>query len=265
MSEPYTPEQIREYWMQQARTHGQAPAASWSDWPVVDLEIREIVQRLQDGDRVLDVGCGNGYSTVQFAAHRRIEIRGIDLIPQMIEHAHLRLAGLGGRLAGRVDFEVGDARMLTAPDASYNAVVAVRVIINLGDWATQRQALRHCSRVLRSGGRLLLSEATVQGWNKLNTFRREWGLPEIPVPPFNQYLDENQVVEAVAPELKLVEIVNFASTYYVWTRLLKPLLIQALGAAIDIADANMEWNRWGAQLPACGDYGTQKLFVFAKA
>jgi hypothetical protein len=26
----------------------------------------------------------------------------------------------------------------------------------------------------------------------------------------------------------------------------------------------MEWNRWFAQLPAWGDYGTQKLFVFRK-
>lgn len=27
---------------------------------------------------------------------------------------------------------------------------------------------------------------------------------------------------------------------------------------------NMEWNRWFAQLPSWGDYGTQKLFVFRK-
>ena len=25
-----------------------------------------------------------------------------------------------------------------------------------------------------------------------------------------------------------------------------------------------EWNRWFAQIPAAGDYGTQKLFVFRK-
>ncbi len=46
---------------------------------------------------------------------------------------------------------------------------------------------------------------------------------------------------------------------------MQPLLIQALGMKIAVADPNMEWNRWFAQLPACGDYGTQKLFVFRKA
>jgi hypothetical protein len=61
-----------------------------------------------------------------------------------------------------------------------------------------------------------------------------------------------------------MDIVNFASTYYVGTRVLKPLLNQALGSVVDVANPNMEWNRWFSQLPASGDYGTQKLFVFRK-
>jgi hypothetical protein len=47
---------------------------------------------------------------------------------------------------------------------------------------------------LKTGGTLLLSEATIQGWQRLNQFRREWALPDIPMPPFNRYLDENQVI-----------------------------------------------------------------------
>jgi hypothetical protein len=84
------------------------------------------------------------------------------------------------------------------------------------------------------------------------------------MPPFNQYLDETKVIQAVAPELKLLELVNFASSYYVGTRIVKPLLAQACGRSIDVADPNMEWNRWCAGLPASGDYGTQKLFIFEK-
>lgn len=61
-----------------------------------------------------------------------------------------------------------------------------------------------------------------------------------------------------------MEVSNFSSTYYVATRVIKPLLIQALGTQIDVADANMEWNRWFSQLPSWGNYGTQKLFVFRK-
>jgi SAM-dependent methyltransferase len=182
----------------------------------------------------------------------------------MVEQAQARAASLAGRLAGKVDFEVADATALPDPDAAYDKVITVRVLINLGEWSAQRTALGELERVTRPGGLLLLSEATEQGWTKLNEFRGEWGLPPIPMPPFNVYLDEQRVVEALAHACDLVEIVNFASSYFVGTRVLKPLLSQALHAQVDVADPDLHWNRWWAQAPAWGDYGTQKLFVFRK-
>jgi len=263
MSSQLSLEQIRTFWTQQALEHGQAPAASWSDRMVIEMEVREITKWISDGNRVLDVGCANGYSTVQFASQRNIHIRGLDYIPEMIDQAHQRLAS-AGQLLGNVEFDQGDATNLMEPSGAYDRVVVIRVIINLGHWSRQLKGLRECVRVLKSGGLLLLSEATLQGWRRLNAFRREWGLDDIPIPAFNEYLDETKVVSAFSAELKLVEIVNFASTYYVATRVLKPLLNQAIGGMINPASPNMEWNQWFSQLPAWGDYGTQKLFVFEK-
>jgi SAM-dependent methyltransferase len=182
----------------------------------------------------------------------------------MIAEARRRLQNFPGRLAGRVEFSEGDVTALVEPPGTYDKVVSVRVIINLGSWDRQRAALLECVRVLKPGGLLLLSEATLQGWRRLNEFRREWHLADIPIPPFNQYLDENLVMDALSDELELVELVNFASTYYVGTRVLKPLMSQAAGGNIDVADPGMEWNRWFSELPAWGDYGTQKLFVLRK-
>jgi len=84
------------------------------------------------------------------------------------------------------------------------------------------------------------------------------------MPGFNSYLDEQKVIDFMAEELELMELVNFASTYYVGTRVLKPLLARALGGKMDPANPNAELNRWFSMLPAYGDYGTQKLFVFRK-
>ena len=110
----------------------------------------------------------------------------------------------------------------------------------------------------------MLSEATVQGWQRLNALRAEWGMENIPMPPFNQYVDQDKVIAALGGQAKLIELSNFASTYYVGTRVLKPLLAQATHAPVSVADPNAEWNRWFSQLPQAGDYGTQKLFVFRK-
>jgi ubiquinone/menaquinone biosynthesis C-methylase UbiE len=264
MSTKFTQTEIHDFWTKQAQEHGQSPAASWSDHRVIEMEIHEIARRLNDGDHVLDVGCANGYSSLQFACARRIQLRGLDYIAGMIEQARLRTETMKKKLIGSVEFEVGDITQLKEQSATYDKVVVIRVLINLSTWERQSQALCECVRILKPGGILLLSEATLQGWRKLNQFRREWGMDDIPMPPFNQYLDEEQVISAVTNEMELVEVSNFASTYYVGTRVLKPLLAQATRAQLSVADPNAEWNRWFSQLPAAGDYGTQKLFVFRK-
>jgi ubiquinone/menaquinone biosynthesis C-methylase UbiE len=228
------------------------------------MEICEILARLEDGDRVLDIGCANGFSTVQFAAQKRIEIFGLDYIPEMIEEAKKRAAALSTKLVGRVSFDVGDITAINHAPESFDKVVVIRVVINLGEWNNQLRGLKECARVLKPGGLLLLSEATLQGWKKLNAFRNEWGMPDLPMPPFNNYLDQDMVVKETSSKLELLSVSNFASSYYVGTRVLKPLLIQALGAQVRVADPDMHWNRWFSSLPAAGDYGTQKLFVFRK-
>ena len=264
MSEKLTLAEIRSFWTQQAIAHGQSPSASWSDHRVIEMEIRELLTRLDDGERVLDVGCANGYSTIQLASQRAIKIRGLDYIPEMVEEARNRLKSLASSILGEVNFDVGNILELAEAPDSYDKLIVIRVLINLGDWSNQRQALQECVRVLKRGGVLLLSEATLQGWNKLNGLRREWALPEIPMPGFNSYLDEERVIKFMEADLELVELVNFASTYFVGTRLLKPLLAQALDGVLDPGNPDAEWNRWFSTLPSWGDYGTQKLFVFRK-
>jgi len=264
MSQKLTLEEIRDFWTRQAAEYGQSPSVSWSDYRVIEMEIRELVRRLDDGDKVLDVGCANGFSTIQLASQKAIEIRGLDYLPEMIEQARASMRSLPSSMPGKIDFDVGNIMAIPEPSGVYDKVVVIRVVINLGAWSNQLTALRECARVLKPGGVLLLSEATIQGWSKLNDLRREWGLPDIPMPGFNSYLDEQKVIDFMAAELELVELANFASTYFVGTRLLKPLLARALGGNMDPANPNAEWNRWFSTLPAWGDYGTQKLFVFRK-
>lgn len=258
-----SPEEVREYWKDQARRYGQSPSASWSDHEVIGLEIREISRHLNDGERVLDIGCANGYSTLHYALEKKSYFKGLDLLPEMIEQAMARRSNHQS-LAGTLEFGVGDITALAEADQAYDKVIATRVLINLGSRERQRLAFSQCARVLRIGGKLLLSEATVQGWQQLNSFRREWALPDIPMPSFNLYLDEREVEEMAQDYFTIDAIVDFASTYYVGTRILKPLIIRALGAAIDVADPNMHWNQWFAKMPTAGNYGTQKLFILTR-
>ena len=263
MNEKFGIEQVREYWTAQATEHQQSPAASWSDINVIEMEIREMLRWLVPGDRVLDVGCANGYSTLCYARERPITIRGLDYIPEMVAHANQALARQSG-LRGTVEFAVGDILRLDEPSGVYDKLIVTRVLINLSGADAQRAALAECARVLKTGGLLLLSEATLAGWTRLNEFRAEWGLGPIPMPPFNRYIDHQQLAIEAASSLELQEIIDFASSYYVGTRVLKPLLAQVAGTSARVADPGMHWNRWMSALPAAGDYGTQKLLVFRR-
>lgn len=66
MKTRYSYNQIRDSWVEEARKHGLSPSASWSDHHVIEIEIRNILNYLENGDRVLDVGCENGFSMIQF-------------------------------------------------------------------------------------------------------------------------------------------------------------------------------------------------------
>jgi cyclopropane fatty-acyl-phospholipid synthase-like methyltransferase len=58
------------------------------------MEISEIAKHLTDGDKVLDVGCANGYSSIQFACAHRMPDRGVDYVPEMVEQVRIRFSQL---------------------------------------------------------------------------------------------------------------------------------------------------------------------------
>jgi ubiquinone/menaquinone biosynthesis C-methylase UbiE len=259
-----SPEGIREHWSDQVTQHGLGAGSSWSDLRAIELEVATISRFLTPCLDVLDAGCGTGYSSCRYAEETGVSVVGVDYVPLMVDYALERRGGLPADVRKRLAFRVGDVRSLEFAERSFDRVISTRVVINLGAREEQRHALHEFVRVLRPGGLLLLSEATVQGWQRLNTLRGEWGLPPIDVPAHNLYLDEQHIDEDAGSQLELETVVNFASSYFVATRVLKPLLARAASINLDVADPSAEFNRWAAQLPPAGDYGTQKLFVFRK-
>lgn len=257
-------EQIHAHWSSQAQQHGLDPTSSWSDWRAIELEIDAISAFLGPAVDILDAGCATGYSTARYAAATSGFALGVDYVPEMVGHALERRHALPAEIQPRLDFRVGDVRELELENETFDRVISTRVVINLAERDEQARALREYARVLRPGGVLLLSEATLQGLERLNAFRSEWGLPAIGIPAFNLYLDEDTLAETASPHLKLEGVENFASSYFVATRVFKPLLARLSEIDVDVADPDAEFNRWATQLPAAGDYGTQKLFVFRK-
>ena len=91
-------------------------------------------------ERVLDVGCGTGETTLFLAREFPLAgIRGVDLSEEMVRRA-TRKIGLDP--SARVSFRVGDGSALPWPDRSFDLVVQVNVPLFPEEVA----------RVLREGG-----------------------------------------------------------------------------------------------------------------
>jgi ubiquinone/menaquinone biosynthesis C-methylase UbiE len=100
------------------------------------------------GQRVLDVGCGNGYVLSRFA-REGAHTYGIDLTATAVGLSRRRfeLEGLDGR------FVVGSAEDLPFPTASFDCVTSMGVLHHTPDTA---RAVGEVHRVLKPGGRLIV-------------------------------------------------------------------------------------------------------------
>jgi ubiquinone/menaquinone biosynthesis C-methylase UbiE len=106
------------------------------------------------GERILEIGPGTGYYTLDLAdwigPEGTLEI--FDIQQAMLDHTMDRV---GERGLGNVKPSRGDARALPYDDDSLDAVVLITV---LGEIPDQQAALAEIARVLRPGGRLVAGE-----------------------------------------------------------------------------------------------------------
>jgi ubiquinone/menaquinone biosynthesis C-methylase UbiE len=107
--------------------------------------------RLPPGSRCLDVGCGPGIATVALA-QRGFVVNAIDLVKAQLDRTQVRAAE--ARLQERVVTSVGDIHDLDFPDGVFDLILVVGVMEWLEDTG---KPLREVSRVLKPGGRVILS------------------------------------------------------------------------------------------------------------
>jgi ubiquinone/menaquinone biosynthesis C-methylase UbiE len=126
-------------------------------------KLRELRQRtatlasLQNGDAVLDVGCGTGTLALEVA--RRVgqagRVVGIDPGAEQIARARAKAA----RRNAPIEFQVGVIEQLPFPDQTFDVVLSTLMMHHLPA-PLKRQGLAEIARVLKPGGRLVIADFT---------------------------------------------------------------------------------------------------------
>jgi SAM-dependent methyltransferase len=123
---------------------------------IVSEELCDAIEILPD-ERVLDVACGSGNTTISAARRAWGNTVGLDYVPELLERARERAA------AERLDIELveGDAEGLPFDDGSFDVVLSTFGVMFAPD---HRKAAGELLRVCKPGGRIGLANWVPDGF-----------------------------------------------------------------------------------------------------
>ena len=157
---------------------------------------------LLEGHRLLEIGCGLGYDSLEFLK-RGVRVTATDLTPQAIAltRRHFQLEGVQAD-----DVRVENVLSLSFPEESFDAVWANGVLHHTGN---TRLALDEIRRVLKPGGRAIISHFYRRGsWMYLiSRLGRENIEFKEQDPPVTDFYSDREILELFR-DFKVMEVAH---------------------------------------------------------
>jgi SAM-dependent methyltransferase len=170
---------------EQARAWNGYEGRHWANnqdrWDAINAGVNQplfTAAAITANDRVLDIGCGNGYTTRRAARHAAHgHATGIDLSEPMLERAR---AAAAEEPISNINFEQGDAQTCTFPNGAFDLAISRYGVMFFADPAV---AFTNIGHAFRPGGRLTFICAADP--NDSDWFRAVSALRDhLPVPEF---------------------------------------------------------------------------------
>ncbi|RLI52996.1 MAG: hypothetical protein DRP09_16775 [Candidatus Thorarchaeota archaeon] len=247
---------IKSFWNKSSQF---GEMAGTKDLIAKKLEIEAIAKYVRDGQKILDIGCGNGITAIELARHFEVDIFGIDYAEEMIKGARNSAKGLD--LKGKVRFEVGDIEHLPNYGRKVDLAYTERALINLPDWKIQKQAIRDITDQLAHRGQYAMCENSQDGLHMINNLRVRVGLKAIEPPWHNRYFRDTELEQCDFPGVVLESIDFYSSTYYFLSRVVNASIAKQEGKE---PDYNSPINQLALQLPSIGSLGQGRIWVWRK-
>jgi SAM-dependent methyltransferase len=209
------------------------------------LDAIEVAARDRAQVHVLELGSGTGMLAAAISERLRgvgVRYLGIDLSGVACGRATAR--GLEGCEFRELDF----LSFLEAGERTYDVIVSQRSLMGVLDGEAQRRIIGLLAAHLTDSGVALLSEATQQALTRVDELRRTLGLQPLETIWHSRALDEDVIRGAFGA----VEVRDFASTYWLLTRVVYPFFQEPRH--------NTEFHTFAANLPQLGDFGYVRLF-----
>jgi len=112
-------------------------------WP----ELEELKKYIKDGERILDLGCGNG-RLFELFKDRNIEYTGVDFSEKLIEKAREKYGE---------HFQIADILSLPFPDNYFDSIWSIAVFHHIPSKQLRLEVLKEMMRVLKENGKIIMT------------------------------------------------------------------------------------------------------------
>ena len=224
MEEATLLKEIRNYWEAAAQCptdqDGLRPVARD---PYLQSIIESTIERfLYPEASLLDIGCGDGLSTLRFASKVDRTV-GVDYIETFVKTAQGYAVREG---IDNISFHKADILNLEPIKQKYglfDVVITIRCLINLPDWETQVFALRQIAQIIKPGGLFIISEGWREEFNMLNFYRQVVTLSEMKVVQYNCLISRELFEDEVLSSFSIQDYISPCGLYLFISRILQPL------------------------------------------
>lgn len=212
-------DKVRNFWQNRATDVARDDEVTHRDIWQRYLEIETIKKFLYRG-RLIDIGCGNGFTTKLIASKVK-EVIGIDSSKEMIARAKIKKK----RDSRNVIFYVANVLSLKPSDfGMFDIAIVERCLINLAGWQEQEKAMKNIASILNKDGRFILVEGLKDGRDSLNKLRVKMGLEPMPKVWHNVDFNEKQLLNFLDKYFEIEDRVSFGIYDFV-SRILYPLMV----------------------------------------
>jgi ubiquinone/menaquinone biosynthesis C-methylase UbiE len=223
MSSDLLLEKIKRHWEDMAQRgvgqDGLRPTAR-------DPHLQEVVETaiakyLMPESKTLDIGCGDGLSTLRFSGLTKMVV-GIDFIEELVKKAQDNAHVLSIKNVNFMTANILDLEQIREKYNLFDTIISIRCLINLPNWDYQSAALSEIARTVRPGGLFITSEGWEEGFAELNVLRQKVNLPIMPLAAYNCLISRARFESEAKQYFEIIDYVNLG-LYLFLSRLFQPL------------------------------------------
>lgn len=191
--------------------------------PFLQQAVEKIMlEHLQPDMSLLDVGCGDGSSSILFAQKAGYTL-GIDYIEEFVQAAQNKAKQ---KSIKNIEFVCGDVTRLSESipaDMVFDVAISIRCLINLPEWSLQAKGFREIAKQIRPGGIYMCSEGWAEGLNGLNQARQDMNLEPIQASHYNRLISRREFEQHVSKDFNIVSYHGLGLYLFV-SRVLHPYI-----------------------------------------